>query len=215
MSTFYRIAYAVGFTPWERSAAADAGGIDELFRREEVEHGGPGRALDVGCGTGVHTLSLARRGWDVTAVDVVDRALARARDRLARARTDATVVRADATELPADTVGDRFDLVLDVGCFHGLKTAQQRAMGRAVTARTHVGSTLLLLVFGTRTGPPFLPTGATRQEIEAAFPAWDVVDVARARTDVAGMPRIARRADPTFYRLRHVARPASSPVTPD
>ena len=34
-----------------------------------------------------------------------------------------------------DVVGDGFDLVLDVGCFHGLRTVQQRAMGRAVTAR--------------------------------------------------------------------------------
>ncbi|MFC8600172.1 class I SAM-dependent methyltransferase [Isoptericola sp. NPDC057191] len=202
MSTFYQVAYAVGFTPWERSAAADAGRLDELLRREEAERGGPGRALDVGCGTGVHALTLARRGWDVTAVDVVERALGRARTRLARERVAATVVRADATTLPADVVGDDFDLVLDVGCFHGLRTPEQRAMGRAVTDRTRPGATLLMLVLGRSVGPPFMPTGASRADIEDAFPGWKVTDVHRVPTDAPGMPRLARRGEPTFYRLR-------------
>jgi SAM-dependent methyltransferase len=31
---------------------------------------GPGRALDLACGSGRHSLWLAERGWDVTAVDI-------------------------------------------------------------------------------------------------------------------------------------------------
>jgi len=38
----------------------------------------PGRALDVGCGEGADALWLARRGWQVTAVDVSEVALRRA-----------------------------------------------------------------------------------------------------------------------------------------
>jgi SAM-dependent methyltransferase len=38
----------------------------------------PGRALDVGCGEGADAVWLARRGWDATALDVSQVALARA-----------------------------------------------------------------------------------------------------------------------------------------
>ncbi len=39
----------------------------------------PGRALDVGCGEGADAVWLARRGWTVTAIDISDVAVARAR----------------------------------------------------------------------------------------------------------------------------------------
>jgi SAM-dependent methyltransferase len=39
----------------------------------------PGRALDVGCGEGSDAIWLARRGWTVTAIEVSDVALGRAR----------------------------------------------------------------------------------------------------------------------------------------
>jgi ubiquinone/menaquinone biosynthesis C-methylase UbiE len=55
---------------------------------------GPGRLLDVGCGTGWLASRLARAGWDVTGVDVSEDQLRLARDRGVR------VVRADAAELP-------------------------------------------------------------------------------------------------------------------
>lgn len=43
----------------------------------EIADMAPGRALDVGCGEGADALWLAARGWDVTAVDFADAALAR------------------------------------------------------------------------------------------------------------------------------------------
>ncbi|HUB70584.1 MAG TPA: class I SAM-dependent methyltransferase [Acidimicrobiales bacterium] len=46
----------------------------------EVAGLGPGRALDVGCGEGADAIWLARRGWAVTAVDISDVALSRARE---------------------------------------------------------------------------------------------------------------------------------------
>ncbi|MFF1374956.1 class I SAM-dependent methyltransferase [Streptomyces sp. NPDC058308] len=69
----------------------------------------PGQALDVGCGEGADALWLARRGWQVTAVDISATALRRAaaaapgrQARVAWARADLTV-----TPPPAHS----FDLV--------------------------------------------------------------------------------------------------------
>ena len=37
--------------------------------RSAIEHLRPGRALDIACGVGRHTIFLAEQGWNVTAVD--------------------------------------------------------------------------------------------------------------------------------------------------
>lgn len=102
----------------------DAQHWDEMYRgRDRVFSGSPnpvlvsevtgltpGRALDVGCGEGADALWLARRGWQVTAVDIAATALRRAaaaadpdlRARVAWKQADLTV-----TPPPAH----RFDLV--------------------------------------------------------------------------------------------------------
>jgi len=72
----------------------------------------PGQALDVGCGEGGDALWLARRGWQVTAVDISRTALERA---AAEAASDADVAgriawtRADLTAAPPPA--GSFDLV--------------------------------------------------------------------------------------------------------
>jgi SAM-dependent methyltransferase len=58
--------------------------------------GGPGRLLDIGCGTGAQTVAFRDAGWDVTGVDLSGDMLRRAADR------GLDVVRADAAELPFD-----------------------------------------------------------------------------------------------------------------
>jgi SAM-dependent methyltransferase len=40
----------------------------------------PGRALDVGCGEGADAIWLARHGWTITAIDISDVAISRARE---------------------------------------------------------------------------------------------------------------------------------------
>jgi SAM-dependent methyltransferase len=57
---------------------------------------GPGRLLDVGCGTGLLAVTLAERGWSVVGIDVSADQL-----RLAE-RRGAEVLQADGAELPFD-----------------------------------------------------------------------------------------------------------------
>jgi len=51
VSPFYRIAYRLGFAPWEKASETHGHLISALIDREEPERTRPyGRALDLGCG---------------------------------------------------------------------------------------------------------------------------------------------------------------------
>jgi SAM-dependent methyltransferase len=202
VSLAYRFLYRIGFTPWEQMGEEPfADQVVSLFEREETGREPPyGPALEIGCGSGIWTTKLAQRGWQVTGVDNVPRALARARERSHEQSVQVRYVEADVTALRESDVGSGFQFVLDIGCFHdALSDAQRAAEGRAVTAVAAAGATLLLWAFSPgRRGP--LPRGASRAHIEAAFPEWSVVD--ETAIDLSGAPGFVRRADPRFYRLR-------------
>ena len=93
--------------------------------------------------------------------------------------------------------------MLDFFLFHDELTDEQReAMGREVTAIAAPGATLLITAWAPgRRGP--LPRGASRGDIEAAYPTWKVID--EEAFDVVAEARFykhIRKADPRVYRLR-------------
>jgi SAM-dependent methyltransferase len=69
----------------------------------------PGRALDVGCGEGGDAIWLAERGWAVTAIDISDVAISRARQAATRAGVEIEWIRGDALHLQLQP--QSFDLV--------------------------------------------------------------------------------------------------------
>lgn len=203
MSLAYRILYAIGFTPWEQMAEPTiAGQIADLFAREEEGHEPPyGRVLDLGCGSGIWAVELAQRGWQVTGVDFVPKALRRARERAEKAGAEVQLVEGDVTDLGTTRVGSGFRLLLDFGCFHDELTDEQRQdEGREATAVADPGATLLMMAWKPgRRGP--LPRGASPEEIQGAFPEWTLID-GKAMDMPSGAPGYVRRAEPRLYRLR-------------
>ena len=199
----YRLAYSIGFHPWE-DAATDppfAEKISELFGREEVGRKPPyGPALDLGTGSGIWGIELAKRGWQVTGIDMIDKALRRAHERVRKAGVDVRLVRGDVTALRAAGIGFGFRLVLDTGTFHDLNSAQRRAMGQEISAVAAPDATVLLLVWPKRRRP--LIRGASRDEIEAAFPGWKVTGVVASHFRPPKILQLLLRPDEHWYRLR-------------
>ena len=86
MSLAYRILYAVGFTPWTDGRPSYCGpALRSLCARRGRTCPPYGRALDLGCGSGIWAVALAKRGRQVTGVDFVPKALRRARERAEQA----------------------------------------------------------------------------------------------------------------------------------
>ena len=202
VSVAYRIFYAVGFTPWEKWAEPPVSDqVAALFAREEQGRERPfGRVLDLGCGSGIWAVTLAERGWEVTGVDYVAKALRNADDRARRAGVEVRTVQGDVTKLRDTEVGDGFRFLVDFGLFHDELSDEQRlAMGREVTTIAAPGATLLLLAWiPARRGP--LPRGASRDDIEAAFPEWTITH--EERMDQSRLPRYMKNGAPRFYSLQ-------------
>jgi hypothetical protein len=73
-------------------------------------------------------------------------------------------------------------------------------MGREVSAIAAEDATVLLDLFAPRRRGP-LPRWASQDDVEAAFPDWEITDIEVADTDPDPIAR-AFRFDERFYRLR-------------
>lgn len=85
---------------------------------EFVQTNPPGKALDLGCGTGTNAIYLAQNGWQVTGVDFISKAIKKARKKAKHASVSVNFQVGDVTEL--NGIIQQFDLILDIGCFHSL-----------------------------------------------------------------------------------------------
>ncbi len=103
--------YLFGRPPWD-SGTSPPELLDYLAAHP------PGRAIDLGCGTGTNVITLARHGWQVIGVDFVPQAVRRARQKAQAAGVQAELRLGDVTRL--DDLAGPYDLALDIGCFHSL-----------------------------------------------------------------------------------------------
>ena len=159
-----------------------------------------GRALDVACGEGRNALWLARRGWQVTAVDFSAVALAKAAEQAAAlglAPDALQLVEADLLEWRPPT--GVFDLVL-VAYLHLPEPQLRLVLGRAGDALAPGG--LCCIVGHDRTnlthgvGGPHDPAVLPTPEVLATLLADDGLEVRRAelRTRQVDTPDGLRRA---------------------
>jgi SAM-dependent methyltransferase len=200
----YELAYRIGFHPWEEALDQQqfVASLSQLLDAEERGRERPfGDALDLGTGSGIWAVELAKRGWNVTGVDLVDKALERAEHRAREAGVSVRFLEADVTKLEASGVGSGFRLLLDTGTFHGLGPAERTAMGRQVDAVAAPGATLLVLAWARRRRGP-LPRGAGSAEIADAFPGWQVAEIGPTGFEAPKPIEVLLRPDERWYRLR-------------
>jgi cyclopropane fatty-acyl-phospholipid synthase-like methyltransferase len=100
-----------GQPPWDT-------GVSPPELLEFIQTHPPGRAIDIGCGTGTNVITLANAGWKVTGVDFAPRAIKLARQKLRKANVSAELMIRDVTKLQG--INGPFDFAFDLGCFHGI-----------------------------------------------------------------------------------------------
>lgn len=161
----YELAY-LGHPPWDTGIPPPEL-VDAI---EGVAALTPGRALDIGCGTGTSSRYLAAHGWQVVGVDFSARAIRRA-----WAASDVgagiTFLRADVADLAGAGVSGPFDLVLDVGCYHGIAHERRDAYVASLVGVSGPGTTMLLFGFE-RPGIP----GLSQAEVRSRFGPWFAIE---------------------------------------
>lgn len=135
---FYNLAYRLGRPRWDSGAVPP-----EVMALAESDHART--ALDLGCGTGTSAIYLARKGLAVVGIDLTPQAIEIAREKARRAGVSVDLRVGDVTHL--DSLRDPFDLVVDVGCFHGLDSAERSRYVEHLARLTHPGSVFLLWAF--------------------------------------------------------------------
>lgn len=136
----------------------------------------PGRVLELGCGTGTNAVYLARHGWRVEAVDLVDRAVLQAREKAHAAQANLTVLCGDATRLDEVGVRGPYDLFFDLSCYCGIPPHRRDAYAAGLTDRAAPGARLLMFGYGPEAFDDPI-SGVTADELRARFTGWQLVDV--------------------------------------
>jgi methyl halide transferase len=130
--------YIAGELPWDS-------GLPSRELQHVLAEAGilPCRALELGCGTGTNAVELARRGFDVTAVDCAPRAIEIAREKAAAAGVNVNWIVADVQNFGAGLAP--FDFVFDRGCYHCCRRVDLAGYIATLRNVTRTGTRMLCL----------------------------------------------------------------------
>jgi cyclopropane fatty-acyl-phospholipid synthase-like methyltransferase len=180
--------------PW------DIGRPQEAFMRVAEAGELRGRVLDVGCGTGEHTLLAAGRGLDATGVDAAPSAIAIAQRKATERGLSARFLVLDVFDLPA--LGERFDTVLDCGLFHVFGDDERPRFVQSLGAVVPPGGRYHLLCFSEHQPGEWGPRRVTQDEIRTCFgDDWSVDAITEATLDITIDPAGARAWHASMTRL--------------
>jgi len=139
--------YAAGNLPWDTGRPDRH--LQELVTETPIT---PCRALEIGCGTGTNAIWLARQGFDVTAIDISERAIAAAQDRVAEVGLALRFLAGDV--INASLPGEAFAFAFDRGCFHSFDEPEERSAFAMCVAGTLQTDGHWFSLIGSTDGPP-------------------------------------------------------------
>lgn len=188
MKFFRRLLFTIWYykePPWETNQTPP-----EVY--EFIAKTPPGRALDLGCGTGTNVITLAKNGWQVTGVDFVPKAIRIAKRKASLAGVNPEIRIGDVTRL--DWINGLFNLILDIGCYQSLDPDGMRTYRDNIKRLLAPGGVYMIYLFF-KSEDPKSRSGATEADLT---PFSDFLDLVH-RQD--GSERGIRRSAWLTYRF--------------
>lgn len=164
---FWEERYRTATTPWDRGRPSPA--LLEWLEEEALR---PCRILVPGCGRGYEALELARRGFEVIALDFAPSAVLHLREELRRTGLEAEVLEADVLAWAAERP---FDAIYEQTCLCALPPRTWARYEEQLFRWLAPGGRLLALFMQTHKegGPPFhCDMGAMRALFAATRWEW-------------------------------------------
>lgn len=169
--------YAKGEAPWDtgRPSSELVAALDSAKLKGTT-------VLEIGSGTGINAVELARRGFQVTAVDLVEQAVEISRERAREAKVNVDFRVADVLK---DDLGGPYDILFDRGVYHVLRLIDLKAFQNVLKKVTRSGSLWLSLAGNaneeeSEKGPPVVHEHEIRAELE---PLFEILELREFRFD--------------------------------
>lgn len=139
--------YSGSQLPW------DSGVVDVhlagVLARHRIQ---PGKALEIGCGTGTNTLWLAQHGFKMTGMDIAQNAIAKAEAKIAGAGLRCRLLVGDF--LVDEVPNGPYRFVYDRGVFHVFETRAKRSRFASRLAQLLGPKGVWHSIIGSTDGPP-------------------------------------------------------------
>lgn len=185
MNNRFEERYRTGDLPWDHGMA-DAN-LQRIVERFQIQ---PGKALDIGCGTGENALWLSRAGFSVTGCDLSVTAI-----KLAQTKHGSeTCALFSADFITAPIPNAPFDFAFDRGCFHSVRDGEaQQAFPKKVAAVLKERGLWLSIIGNAdepkrEVGPPQMTARAITALVEPFFEIL-LLESGRFGSDQASPPR--------------------------
>ncbi len=148
--------------------------LDRALKERKITRGA---VLDLGTGPGTQAIALAERGFAVTAADLAQSAIDKAKVRIAGRKLNVAFVRDDILDT---RLTGPFDVVFDRGCFHVLPEERRSDYVRTVAGLLRPGAILFLKCFSDEEPGIQGPYRFTPEMIRGLFsPSFDVLSIER------------------------------------
>ena len=130
-----------------------------------------GKALDLCCGAGTNTIYLAKKGFDVTAIDISPTAIEIAKKKTKQANVTIDFLVENFIDLPFED--KTFVFVFDMGCFHHVEVKDRGKFIAGVNRVLKENGLYMLTCFSYKNGQAW--NHFTRQQIIDLFsPLFDI-----------------------------------------
>jgi cyclopropane fatty-acyl-phospholipid synthase-like methyltransferase len=126
-----------------------------------------GSVLDIGCGTGEHSLFFAENGYDVWGIDSAPRAIQKAQEKAAGRELPVHFLVMDTLHL--SRLGRKFDNVIDSGLFHTLSDDDRPLFVDTLATILFPAGKYFMLCFSEREPGGYGPRRVTKKEIQDSF----------------------------------------------
>jgi len=171
--------YRTGSTPWD--IGRPDFNLTDMVTERPIRNC---KALEIGCGTGSNAVWLAQQNFSVTATDVSDIAIQKAKERASDAGVKCVFLVSDF--LNDEIPGAPFGFVFDRGCFHSFDSDEERKQLAENVAFHLEKAGLWLSLVGSTDGPAREvgpPQRSARDIVIAVEPYFEILSLSSSHFD--------------------------------
>ena len=141
-----------------------------------------GKTLDLCCGAGTNTIYLAEKGFEVTAIDISQRAIEYAKKKAEQANVKINFMVQSFVDLSIED--EEFDFVFDMGCFHHVEIMDRHRFIKGVHRVLKKAGDYLLTCFSYKNGPAW--NHFTEKQIIRLFSGYFEINEIRHISSIEG-----------------------------